>query len=415
MHLFATQLRAEQDTTLSLRASQYKKKRKTGLQHSDDDDSSLSPPPQLSSQPGSTTQPHALPASLELDQLRVAGLLPNDEHAIPPAPFPHAPPKVSKDHHGPAKIHEEMAKAPARMFAVSAASASNSTTGRADATSLKKTHLNNVSTIMHRCLLEGDYQRAGRAWGMILRTQIAGGNPVDLRNHGRWGIGAEILLRRKAPPASVQTDEHEASGDVPSSIFSEEGFELAREYYERLIVEHPNRRTHPHTVDERTFYPAMFSLWIFEVCEKSKIARSKMQFKRQASSSSRSSSVDSSLEHNEDDAAAREENIRTEELAQALEIAERIDNLIVSPPFDQQTSLLQLRGHVGLWISDLLIGKISLDEDWDMDTSMESDIDVQIASEQLARLQNGQKELMNARDFFARAEATGKSHDRTTH
>lgn len=416
MQYFAPQVRADQDASLSLRASLYRKKRKPGLhRHDEDDDSSSNPHPQLHLQSGTTAQSYASPASPELVQLRVAGLLPDDEFHIPPAPFPHAPSKVLVDRNGSARIHEAMAQPPSRLFAVTAPSRSHAATdGRTDVRSLKRTHLSVLSTIMHRCLLEGDYDRAGKAWGMILRTQVAGGNPVDPRNHGRWGIGAEILLRRKHTPTGSQGYEPDPMPYAFDNIFSKEGFELAREYFERLIVQHPNRKTQPHVVDERTFYPAMFSLWIFEVRRKSKYARDSIQKKRQTSQSPISASSQSFHGNDAEDVTAQEDTIRSEELERAMEIAERIDRLVVSPPFDKQVTLLHVRGHVGLWISDLIMAKIPLDEDWDMDTSMESSIDVKAASDRLTCLNDGQRELVHAQDFFVRAEAIGGHADSVT-
>ncbi|KAF1913332.1 hypothetical protein BDU57DRAFT_409696, partial [Ampelomyces quisqualis] len=327
MQHFATQLSGTQQTTHSLRARQCRprRKRRRGDHHHD----SPSPGPE---------PPAASRAWPETAQLRVAGLLSGDTPEPPPAPFPHAPARVAKEPCGPGKLQEEIAHPPSRLYAVSALSARDSLSRHGEATSLRKTHLNVLSTLMHRCLLEGDYERAGRAWGMLLRTHVAGGHPVDPRNHGRWGIGAEILLRREHNDQSVSPE-----------LFSQQGFALAREYFDRLIVQHPNRKPTPNAVDERTFYPAMFSLWILETCEKK----------------------DSIMHHDRDAPGmrAREDAIQIEELARATEIAERLDQLISSPPFDKQASLLHLRGHVSLWVSALLLDKATDDENSDMDVT----------------------------------------------
>jgi hypothetical protein len=184
---------------------------------------------------------------------------------------------------------------------------------------------------------------------MILRTQSTHGRTVDLRNHGRWAIGAEILLRRK-PQGVASSDQDQAgdAADTDTDIFSERGFELAREYYERLIVQHPTRKQAPHAVDQRSFYPAMFSLWIQEVNEKSKRTRKRIAEETRRSLS-RSMSVDSVDGKSTDDARAREDAVQVEELTAAMEIAERLDDLVKSPPFDKQASLLQLRGSIALW------------------------------------------------------------------
>lgn len=303
-----------------------------------------------------------------------------------------------------------MATLPSPLYAVHDESETRSHHGQRATSALKKTHLDVVSTLMHTCLLKGDYERAGRAWGIILRTQVAGRRPVDPRNNGRWGIGAEILLHRKPQTAVLQADQvldaSRASGD---DIFSEQGFELAREYYDRLIVQHPHRRIAPTATDERSFYPAMFSLWIFEVCEKSKRARARFEhFAAERPGLSRCPSVDSVLGPSPEEMDAREEAVRVEELARAMEIAERLDRLVASPPFDKQVSLLQLRAHISLWLSDLIIGHMSFDEDWDMESTLENNSDQpHLSREQLTRLRNGQRELRQAQAFLHRAKTAG--------
>ncbi|KAL1800648.1 hypothetical protein ACET3X_000990 [Alternaria dauci] len=388
MQHFTSQLRDEQARTRSLRASQYRKSRRNKDKRKQNE-SLFDLEADDETQPGATVQSHASSAAPGIAQLRVAGLLPSQEHQVPPPPFPHAPASVAEPHHVPVNVHEEMARPPSRLYAVNATSKSGVVHGQPE--TQKKAHLDSLSTLMHCCLLKGDYERAGRAWGMILRTQVAGGRPVDPRNHGRWGIGAEIALRRG--PQTL--NEHR---------FSEQGFELAREYYNRIIIQHPNRKLQRHAVDERAFYPPMFSLWIYEVCEKSKRARTELRDdSANQTRSSRSMSVDSSLSKGPDDLSAKEEAIQREELIQALEIAERLDQVIMSPPFDRQPSLLELRGNVALWISDLTMGKMGSDEDWDMDLHVSSSS----ISDQLRRLAKAHQELLAAQEFFERAAANG--------
>jgi hypothetical protein len=401
MQYFTTQLRDEQETIRSLRASHYKKARKQqNLQDEDEPPTGVEADDEDETQANSRSQSYASLAASEIAQLRVAGLLPDDGERLPPAPFPHAPGRVSRDHYGPAKVQEEMARSPSCLYALNATSKGDAVLGQRAAQ--KKTQLNNLSTLMHRCLLEGDYARAGRAWGMILRTQVVGGRPVDPRNHGRWGIGAEIALRRKQQASDGK--QHE-SRSTEVGKFSEEGFALAREYYDRLLIQYPHRRTQPHAIDNRTFYVPMFSLWIYEVCEKSKRAR--LQLQEAAASRSRSSrsiSVDSVSGEKPDDSRAKEDAIQLEELTQAMEIAGRLDQVMASPPFDKQTSLIQLRGNVCLWVSDLIIGKTAPDEDWDIDVPVRGH---DSAVEEQRRYTNAQRELQQARGFFERAAENG--------
>lgn len=413
MQYFVPQLHPEQQSSVSLRASQYRKKRKTRHgeahdhgHHSSDPDSD-SDAGQRSRTSPSDAHSHPSFASPELVQLRVAGLLPEEEHRVPPSPFPHTPARVSKPYLGAAKIQKELAGPPSRLYtAHSTANQHDTSSGHTQASNLRRTHLNVLSTVMHRCLQDRDYDRAGRAWGMILRTQATHGNTVDLRNHGRWGIGAEILLRRK--PAGVassdQTDDA-ASPDV--HIFTEQGFELAREYYERLIVQHPTRKQTPHAVDQRSFYPAMFSLWIQEVNEKSKRAR-RRNAEEDHRSRSRSISIDGVHEHGStENARIREDALQMQELAGAMEIAERLDDLVKSPPFDKQASLLYLRGQIALWISDLTVGNTTATamDEWDPYPTRKG---VSVA-EQISKFKNCQRELRTAQTYLGHAEENGDS------
>lgn len=400
MQYFTTQLTSKQQTTHSLRANQYRKD-KDPTHDEEQDDSSPSPKP---------FHKKVWSASTELAQLRVAGLSPDDESLIPPSPFPHAPVSVAKTRYSASKLQREVAKPPVRLYAATASSKSESVNKQSKTTSLRKTHLDVLSTVMHRCLLEGDYERAGRAWGMLLRTHVAGGRPVDPRNNGRWGIGPEILLHRK-PGAPIT---NRGNGLLEQDMFSVEGFELAKMYYEALINQHSYFSSSPHTVDSRSFYPAMFSLWIFQTCEASKRARQQLQ-KAGQQARSRSQSVDTVLGDATANTRAREDAIEAEELARATEISQRLDGLFVSPPFDKQASLLQLRGQVGLWISSLIMGKDEQDEDWDMEpVTRPSEDRSESDEERLARVTNCHRELQQAKTFLIRAEANGASRQAAT-
>ncbi|KAJ9629861.1 hypothetical protein H2203_002243 [Taxawa tesnikishii (nom. ined.)] len=225
-------------------------------------------------------------------------------------------------------------------------------------TSLRRDHLDVLTTIMHTALLRGDYVRAGRAWGLILRTDF-GGRGIDVRAHGRWGIGAEILLRRDSSHAhrlrdAEGSEAEEESGDADVGIkgkdeISSEGFALAKEYYERLILQYPYQKTYPHAINALTFYPAMFGLEIYEAQQRSQRAVGRME-------TSSVADQDNSYNDAADDSEGREEQtaaVKKLELDAALSLAGRMDELLISPPFDKYVPLLQLRGMVALWIADL--------------------------------------------------------------
>ncbi|KAI4124658.1 MAG: hypothetical protein LQ347_005654, partial [Umbilicaria vellea] len=237
---------------------------------------------------------------------------------------------------------------------------------------LRRRHVAVATSVMHRSLLEGDYIRAGRAWGVLLRAEMSGRH-MDLRAHGRWGIGAEILLRRDAQLQRRSTQDGGDDGDdeidgVPSSrdnladLFSKEGFDKARDYYERLILQYPYRKQHPNAVNALDFYPAMFGSWIDSVQDQRKIALSRVHESARNSDRERTnedlytntppsspSSDCSEVRH------AQTEEVRKSTLQQAEEIAIRLEELLLSPPYSDDPTLWNLRGMVALWVGDLSV------------------------------------------------------------
>ncbi|KAI7564554.1 hypothetical protein KC317_g6983, partial [Hortaea werneckii] len=126
-----------------------------------------------------------------------------------------------------------------------------------------------------------------------------------------------------------------------------QGFRLAKDYYERLILQYPHLpRSGHNSVNAVVFYPALFNLWIFEVQDRSKRARQKLEAGREHSPPA---SEPSDLSRDNEAQAA----IRHQELQEGLPIAQRMNDLMLSPPYDASLPLLQLRGMVGLWLADL--------------------------------------------------------------
>ena len=118
-------------------------------------------------------------------------------HTEPPrSPFPHRTahdPTAVKDFLTPVRLEEELASLKPPLIHSSLVNQSR----RFSTSSLKQVHLATLNMLAHRCLLQGDYIRAGRAFGMLLRTELRGSHP-DIRAQGLWGIGAEILVRNNS-------------------------------------------------------------------------------------------------------------------------------------------------------------------------------------------------------------------------
>lgn len=311
----------------------------------------------------------------DAEQYRVAGCLPDQPL---PLHFPHRgdPHRSSHQRTGTrfqAEVQRGLSELSPPLF-VAATITPAATGGPSRATSqlpksLRRHHLSVLNTIMHRCLLEGDYARAGRAWGMILRTNI-GGKAPDLRVEDRWGIGAEVLLRRKtrlvrrdvdaddgdddnddsSDPSTHKDDDddedaenHKASSapqrppppadPTTTKWFTDEGFAQAKEYYERLILHYPPHKRWPDKVNALHFYLAMFGLWIYVSQQERR--RHQQQQHLFSSSSSRL--------------------LRRIELPHAQSIATRLDELLLSPPFSDNPHLWHLRAMIAHWLVDLYL------------------------------------------------------------
>ena len=222
-------------------------------------------------------------------------------------------------------------------------------------TGSRRQHLAVLTAILYRCMLEGDYVRAGRAWGMLLRTDLDG-HSVDLRTDGIWGLGAEILMFRDSQLANSQTqslndqrkpsiDESDLTeltvGHRTASLSGRDGFPKAKDYYERLILQYPFRKFASNTVSSLDFCPAMFGSWIYSVQEQGRVTHKIM---REANG----------VEHQRKRDEKIRAGIREESLEQISEINARLDELLVSPPYSDDAKLWRLRGMIAVWEADLV-------------------------------------------------------------
>nr|OQO27820.1 hypothetical protein B0A51_04655 [Rachicladosporium sp. CCFEE 5018] len=321
------------------------KKRKRGQPDSPfQDDPSDSPEPasplrDLSSHPVDRTDPYFVAELLRQDNL-------------PLFPFPHAPVKTPSAPTFP--LEDELAALNPPLLSV----VPRKYDGNA---SLKQRHLDNLTAILHQCILRDDWQRASRVWGLLVRTEI-NGRGVDLRQHGRWGIGAEILMRRlqaQDPPLEPEItlledltlDDHHAIDlavhkGTPPSPNNDEGFALARSYYERLVLQYPHTPRTQRTINATVFYPALFNSWIYEVQTRHK--RNQVQWSKRRSLDSVHAEGDDEPSTDSDTGVPMEA-----ELNDALALAHRMDEVLANPLYDSSTPLLQLRGMIGLWLVDL--------------------------------------------------------------
>ncbi|KAK3115124.1 hypothetical protein LTR53_005855 [Teratosphaeriaceae sp. CCFEE 6253] len=370
-----------------------KRKREDDEVHSSDEDDETDPAiktsPSRDATPKASRTPFQHPVS-RTDPYHVAGHSRQD--TLPPPPFPHA---AVKDHLDPQpSVEDELAALNPPLFPARPASDDQSS-------SLKRRHVDNLTTLLHTCMLRGDWQRACRAWGLLLRTEIGGHGP-DIRQQGRWGIGGELLMRREfVPPATNEPGDKTGEDEAPA-VFSDAGFQAAREYYERLILQYPHTPHTQHNVNALAFYPGLFNIWIYEVQDRAKRRRAEAEANRPTSSSS-ASEMSSDSGTTSDDIRQVLAGIRRSERDEALPIAQRMDELLVSPPYDSSAALLELRGMVGLWLADLYAG--SAEPAPSDDESRELDLSGVDAVERSSEQETAERGKAMA--YFRRAEVAG--------
>ena len=211
----------------------------------------------------------------------------------------------------------------------------------------RQRHLAVLTTIMHRSLLQNDYSRAGRAWSMILRTEL-NGHSLDPRNSCRWGLGAEILLRQpgQLAPSSDQTDPavelDQAAAQTFDQYCSIDGFERTKQYYDRLSLQYPYNKVYPDATSPLDFHLAMFSLWIYTSTNQQPLDVDGHQ-------AVHAFSAKVGPDHE------RREESRKEALHRAGEISDKLDELLSSPPYSDTEKYKSLRRMVALWTEDLAL------------------------------------------------------------
>lgn len=327
----------------------------------------------------------------ETHQYRIAGL-PFDR-TRPGGHFPHQAPPLLSNHYSRKStrrnIEYDLAHQSPPFFLPGAP-------GRQQQFHLR--HLAALTTLLHRCLLQGDYARAGRAWGLLLRD----GRAADVRQAGRWGIGAEILMRSDSAEGRSSDGDGSRGGDGNGGI-TPTGFARAKDYYERLSLQYPYRKTAPNALSPLDFSAAMFGLWIYLVQEEGRRAREGIDGEggqKGEHDEERIQDKDGNISMNEDGSDSelepeiydynkpkpkpsstnRRRNamcaVRSSELAAAETIALELDKLLSSPPFTDDAVLLRLRAMMALWVGDLAVASVPGAAEDEEEESDQMDIDI---------------------------------------
>jgi len=199
---------------------------------------------------------------------------------------------------------------------------------------LRKQHLAVATTILYRSLLSRQWARAERAFACLIRVR-----DVDVRRI--WAVGLQLLLRRPAEDAV-------------------EARRLALEYLERLVLFYPYvPRLHGH-------HPAVAAHGGEAHTGGKPTARGKgkQPEKQKAKAKSPPAAYASAVDFNPALFALLIEGSRFRsveapeegeepETSRPEKIRERLEELMLTPPWSDMLALLCLRGMLCLWIADI--------------------------------------------------------------
>ena len=223
-------------------------------------------------------------------------------------------------------------------------------------------HLAALSAILHRCLLQGDYLRASRAWALLLRSKV-NGHPMDVRDQGRWGIGAEILLQKGLSQrrdllsdgrgSPLREYDEMSTKDTKSKYI--ERLRPAQDYYERLIVQYPYRKRSKNAIGPLEFYPALFGLRMFSEQQIYADLLRSFQGNNADDETDETSPVNGSTSpENRNFEFLQITKLLESSVMRGKEIANQLDELLSSPPYSDDSRLQNLRSMIDLWIEGLV-------------------------------------------------------------
>ncbi|KAI4195450.1 MAG: hypothetical protein LQ348_002450 [Seirophora lacunosa] len=281
---------------------------------------------------------------------------------------------------------------------------------------LRRQHYDVLTSLLHRCILEEDYARASRAWGMLLRIELAG-YPLDIRLHDRWGIGAELLLhadstlsgRKSIATGRIST--HDRGITIDEAKSAEKGLLKAKDYYERLILQFPFRKTSPESTSSLTFYPVLFSIWIHSIQLRYKLARQVMIQDGEPSDDADSNNYTRSGNEPLDPEATRSQfdsnaAARQSAFQDANVIIGRLEELLVSPPYSDLSGLWKIKGMLLLWTCHLVDHQM-LSTNYSDNSGHESVTPPREYEHSESQMRSRPEAILKAREAFSRALSLG--------
>ena len=242
---------------------------------------------------------------------------------------------------------------------------------------LRLQHFKVLVAIMHKCLQDGDVQRALRAWTMLLRFQFKG-EEIDLRSTGYWAIGAELLARSETRGRSEETSDsdEDSHSEVPAENGrttewgTQSGRQRATEYLGKLILEYPPIPQYPASVSAKDFWLSMLGIEIYGIDFEHKRALKDIG----QMTATKLQAIDDHVDYAESPAEAEErrlterlevedqawserDQVRQATFTAAESLVMRVDELLGSTAYASNLSIIEIRAQLALYLADLVISE----------------------------------------------------------
>lgn len=223
-----------------------------------------------------------------------------------------------------------------------------------------------LTATVQRALAEGHIARAHRAFALVRRAELHG-RVVDLRRHGLWSLGAEVLIRRGEDDGEKEKKRRSrwgTAGNLPA----------LRAYLEELARLYPWNRLHPMSVSALDFYPVLFGCEVYDAWAEYRIGveRAVREWDEGGFDGVGDDDDDGGLpplllmpsdgeEDGEKEAESRaDRRLRDEKgvlarraLASVRDVVGRMDLLMEAAPYQGSVEMLRLRAMAALFVGDL--------------------------------------------------------------
>ena len=231
---------------------------------------------------------------------------------------------------------------------------------------LRERQLSVLLQSIHQFLDQGGVSKASRAYGLILQIQPHG-KPIDIRHHGLWAIGAEILMRHGEESVSetVRRGADDARGNkpaIPARWGHAANMNKVKAYFETLIQQYPYDYRMPQKISALDFWLAMLSCEIYNAHAEHVISLNRLKGESQDWDEDMDGTVGdddemlgSPQERREARLSELKDEVRKKTLVAMRDISSRMDNVAHIQPFPKSHNFFKLRATASLYLADLVV------------------------------------------------------------